>query len=291
MAIGAAGLFLAASATTVAFVVGGDDSGERSVESRAPTSVASTTADTTSPAETEPPVATTSTMSTRTPSTITPNEPGGALTPSAGDDLPPEATGCVDLPPIPANASITGQLSADVDGDGRDDLVTTYRRGGGAQFRRMLRVELADQGFEQPFGFDTFPRELAVVAAANLDDRTDLPNVTMELLVVIGGTVDHELVGVFYAEGCVLRRAKGADGDTAEFAVGEVADARYGLRCDEVDGNATFVVISATAGDDGSFAVSERSYRYALDHFEDLGKVTVDSNLEGAAATVGTLDC
>ncbi len=295
IAIGAAGVLLAAGATTVAFVVAGDDSGESPGERRAPTTsttVTPTTSDTTATTEAEPSNATTSTAALPTPSTVTPNEPGGALAAIPGDDLPPEATGCTDLDPIPADASITGRLSADVDGDGHDDLVTTYRRGSGDELRRMLRVEFADQGFEQPFGFDTFPRELAVVAAVNLDDGPDLPNTTTELLVVIGGSADHELIGVFYAEGCVLRRATGADGNPAEFIVGDVGNVKYGVRCDDVDGGTTFVEVSATFDDDGSYTVSERSHRYALDHFEDLGSVSLDTNLEGSGVdAVDTLDC
>jgi hypothetical protein len=293
VAIGVAGLLVAAGATTIAFVVADDEPTGTPAASSASKGPSSTIVEPTSTTAGQSSVATTSPARPFTPSTVTPNEPGGDLPiASPGDDLPPEATGCVDLPRIPTGASVTGQLSADVDGDGRDDLVTTYRRGSGDALRRILRVELADQGFEQPFGVDTFPSELALVAAVNLDDGPDLPNATMELFVVIGGSADHEVVGVFYAEGCVLRRAAGADGNPAEFVIGERENEHRGLRCDAVDGGLALVEVRVTRDRSGSDARSERSLRYALDHFEDIGSVTVESNLDRAAGReIATLDC
>ncbi len=282
-----AGVLLAGGATAVVISVAGGDSNDPTVASDASTSATSTTAQgsTTRPATVTSEPATTS-VRPSTPATVTPNEPGGEIPPaSPGDDFPPESTGCADLAPIPADASITGGLSADVDGDGLDDRVTTYRRGSGETLRRIMRVELDDQGFEQPFGVDTFPRELAVLAAANLDDGPDLPNTTMELFVGIGGDDEHESVGVFYAEGCVLRRATDPGGNEAVFTIGRVDEEYRGLRCELAADPPRLVAVTAT-----STQQSNATWIFALDHFEDGGSVGPTVGGENPDE-VAVLDC
>lgn len=201
---------------------GGDDPGERA--GPAPSSTTQP-----APATSEPPPAPPTTAS-------------GANCPDVGA-VPPE--GAVDV----------SEAAADVDGDGSEDRVFTYRRSDGD---RRVAVELAGGGtaaVDASASPSEGPSPLSVLGGVDLGGEGDT------VVAVTGAGASVVTVGLFQFDDCALTPVTFESGADVELPVSGAITHGDGLRCSGSDGGPPLTRLSATSTDGETFTATETGYR------------------------------
>lgn len=138
---------------------------------------------------------------------------------------------CGSLRSVPAGAVEFRSVSADVDGDGLADEVSTYGEPGRVAW--LIRIELgAGEGMELVIEdavlFDIGFPLIRPLGAADLDADGEL-----ELFAVVSASAATESVAVFDTVGCtVVRMQNAVTGNPLLFPVGSSVGYSVGLRCD-----------------------------------------------------------
>lgn len=208
------------------------------------------------------------TTTTTTPPASTTNGPSGTTGPA-----PSVATvHCVDHPVSEEAADVQSQ-TADLDGDGVDDTIRSYRldeaewhlnvalaRGGGAD----LRVTTYDNSV------------VSVLGGADVDgDGAD------ELWARTGQGASATIIGFARLVGCELVRVTGPGGEPAELPVGGSVGTASGVECDaRVDPSADLTTYTATNLGDDRYEV--RATEHVLD-----GTMLVERDTHTSEATIG----
>lgn len=170
-------------------------------------------------------------------------------------------------------AANVAEATGDIDGDGADDGLLSYRLGADEWH---LRVELAAGGAADVV-IPTFGAgAIAVLGGADVDgDGGD------EVWAQTGSGASATIIGLARFTDCELERVTFAGGDPAEFPVGGSVGNTAGLEC-EAHGDPTADLTGYTATNTGEDTYEVTATEYALD-----GTVLVQGASRVSTATVG----
>ncbi len=172
---------------------------------------------------------------------------------SAPADGPP--AGCEDQDPAPDAPAVEPPVSADVDGDGRDDAVTVHVVD---DLTVAVAVEHAAGGRTvRSWSDETVATFAALRVAAVGDVEGDGDD---DLWLVVGAGASAEVVSLVVADGCDLDRP--LDGAVANaFAVGASVGAVSGVECLRADDAADVAVHDAGRSQDGAYRGTTTRWR------------------------------
>ena len=207
---------------------------------------------------------------------------------SADDGTSPETepgTACADNGPIPpAGATDVTEVAADVDGDGRDDRVVSYRVGGTGR----VGVELASGGTAAVDASDAAqldgPAPLRVLGGADLDGDGET------VLVTTSAGASVVVVGLFQFVECSLSRVTSPSGQTVALPVGGAITHGDGIACE----NGALVTRSALSSDGEAFVTKDTTFRIDGNTLVEVSAESGTLSRPGDAAALDryyTLDC
>ncbi len=212
----------------------------------------------------------------------------GSTSPTTtGDDATTDLGGACpeDGPVPPAGASDVTEVAADVDGDGRDDRVASYRRADGTG---RLGVELAAGGTAAVDASDagglegpTPPRALG---------GADLGGDGETVLAVTSAGASVVVVGLFQFVECSLARVTAPSGQTFALPVGGGVTHADGISC----AGGELVARSAMSSDGETFATEDTHYRVDGNTLVEIRSTRGTLARPGDAAALdrySTLDC
>jgi len=156
--------------------------------------------------------------------------------------------GCGAGPFVAASSTDMTTGRGDFDGDGRPDVLSTYRVGGAGTWH--VRVELAAGGAVET-ELPATATGVRAIGGSSLD-----PQKGDAAFVVVGTGNGGSNIGLFVLKACTLTRATLAGGALAEFPVQVGALARTGVTC-QVPG---LVIYSAVSTDGQFYTASSVSY-------------------------------
>ncbi|HEY9557405.1 MAG TPA: VCBS repeat-containing protein [Acidimicrobiales bacterium] len=168
----------------------------------------------------------------------------------------PEVT-TTTIPPCPDVAAEEGgeapqETAADVDGDGRDDQLVSYRTGGDAW---RLEVELA-RGGGAALDLASFGGAVGVMGGSDLDGDG-----AAEIWARTGAGASTTIVSPFSVEGCDLAQVTFSTGEPAELPVGGSVGTASGVECTD-DGQLLAFTASYTGdGTTETYQVTTVAYR------------------------------
>lgn len=229
--------------------------------------------------------------SSSTTATAGPTESFAPSTGSTSSTTTADATtdlggACPDDGPVPpAGASDVTEVAADVDGDGRDDRVASYRRADGTG---RLGVELAAGGTAAVDASDagglegpTPPRALG---------GADLGGDGETVLAVTSAGASVVVVGLFQFVECSLARVTAPSGQTFALPVGGGVTHADGISC----AGGELVARSAMSSDGETFATEDTHYRVDGNTLVEIRSTRGTLARPGDAAALdrySTLDC
>ena len=151
--------------------------------------------------------------------------------------------------------------AADVDGDGEDDTVASFRSEGDVGARYVLQVALAAGGgatIEIPAADGE--ASVALLAGTPLD-----PNDPREVLWVrVGSGAATTIIGAYHLDGCDLTAVTLPNGEPVELPIGGTVGTVSGAECGSLaDPEADLLVHEATHLADDRYEVVTTEYRWA----------------------------
>lgn len=181
------------------------------------------------------------TTTTDAPTTTTTEAPTTTTTGPTTTTAGPLGSPCPDVS-IPASAEEITEVSADVDGDGHDDVLRTYRDGD----EWTLQAEVAATGGSQ-LSIESFGGAVGVVGGSDIDgDGTD------EVWARVGSGASAVIMAVADFEDCTLAWVTRADGARAEMPVGGSVGTTSGVECDaSIDPEADLTTYTAVLVGEG----------------------------------------
>ncbi len=228
------------------------------------------------------------TSSTPAPSTTTISAatPSTTVAPVVGVD------GC-SLTGLPAGATVTGTIVGDVNGDGKDDTLTTYVADKSAGFRVLFG---GGGGFQNPIAYaGAGDGAVKALGLTSLVGQVTPDDVTLQVFARVGSGASTQIVGLYHYENCALQPVNLPDGKDATFVVGGGVMHADGLACDGVAAGVVLAVYSANSSNGSKFATSVQGYRYANGGLTKYGSMingTMNLPADSAAfESFATIDC
>ncbi|MGQ0432428.1 MAG: hypothetical protein ACT452_08485 [Microthrixaceae bacterium] len=210
------------------------------------------------------------------PGTTTTTTPGASTTTGATGTTGPTTSiatiQCADHPVSEEAADLQSE-TADLDGDGGDDTVRSYRLG---EAEWHLNVALA-RGGGADLRVATYDNSVvSVLGGADVDgDGAD------ELWARTGQGASATIIGLARLVGCELARVTAPGGEPAELPVGGSVGTASGVECDaRVDPTADLTTYTATNLGDDRYEV--RATEHTLD-----GTMLVERGTHTSEATIG----
>jgi hypothetical protein len=191
------------------------------------------------------------------------------------------AGGACAPPAVPPDAIDRTSVSADFDGDGANDTLSTYGTGTADNpLPWHLRLDRANGG-----AVDVLIPDASGVAAVRPLGGSEIsagagiaPDGSgVEAFVLIGAGASTSLVAVFQYHDCDLVRLTGpSTTEPATFPIGGTVTHLGGLRCDGVSGGSRLVVLTADSTDGTSYQTSDQLLRIEGAGFDTPNAPIVD---------------
>jgi hypothetical protein len=154
-------------------------------------------------------------------------------------------------------------VSADFDGDGAIDSLSTYGTGTASYPAPWhIRLDRASGGSVDAVIPDaTGPGNVRPLGGAEISQSGGLPpdGSGVEAFVQVGSGASVALIGIFQYQDCALVRITGpAAPDAAAFPVGGTVTHLDGLSCEGVAGGQRLIALSATSADGTTYTTSDQ---------------------------------
>lgn len=232
------------------------------------------------------PDASTTTAAGRSPTTASP-PPEDAPSNTAPAETGREGGACPGEETLPPHgATDSSEVNADVDGDGRDDRVLSYRRADGTG---RVAVELAAGGTAavDAGGPAAGPSTLSVLGGADLGGDGET------VFAVTGSGASVVVIGLFQFVECAITPVVDSSGRTVELPVGGTVTHGDGLSC---TGGAekNLIALRATSSDGERFTTVDTRYRVDGNTLVEVDADRGTLELAGADAELQryyTIDC
>ncbi|MGI9624163.1 MAG: hypothetical protein ACR2PK_15110 [Acidimicrobiales bacterium] len=189
----------------------------------------------------------------------------------------------------------TSEAAGDVDGDGANDLITTYSltNGSGEVTGWRIRYDTAaGESLDSPIAKWSPGDPVQPIGSADVDGD----GATQEAFVVVGAGASTALVSIFVTQGCSIVAATAQNGP-ATFAIGGSIVNIAGLECLDRDDDGTNDTIVAWTGEsdpsasEGTFLIDGIEYRLRGSALAEVGNQTLVANLASADFAYDQLSC
>ncbi len=202
---------------------------------------------------------------------------------------------CAVLGALPAGAARVRTLSADLDGDGAADTVTSYAVGtrpGAGDWH--LRVSFAaGGGSDTAVAEDPAPGEVRVLGAVVLGAGSEPGGETARpvLFVLTGSGASARTVGLYRVDGCDLLPMVDRAGRQASFLVGASVGHQEGLRCENAGDGSTLVEVQSAPNPASGYDVTRRTYTRDGNQLVVLGNGVTRTEPDAPAESGRIVDC
>lgn len=205
------------------------------------------------------------------------------------------ATRCAVLGALPSGAARVRTLSADLDGDGAADTVTSYAVGtrpGAGDWH--LRVSFAaGGGSDAAVAEDPAPGEVRVLGAVVLGAGSEPGGETARpvLFVLTGSGASARTVGLYRVDGCDLLPMVDRAGRQASFLVGASVGHQEGLRCENAGQGSALVEVQSAPNPASGYDVTRRTYTRDGNQLVVLGSGETRTEPDAPAESGRIVDC
>lgn len=184
--------------------------------------------------------------------------------PAATDAGAASLARCAVLAALPSGAARVRTLTADLDGDGAADTVTSYALGTRpAAGDWHLRVSFAaGGGSDTTVAEDPAPGEVRVLGAVVLGASSEPGGepVRPVFFALTGSGASARTVGLYRVDGCDLLPLVDRSGHQASFLVGASVGHQEGLRCENAGYGSTLVEVQSATNAASGYDVTRRTF-------------------------------